>query len=51
MLLDARVADVPTALIGSGIRGSKVLLPGELLCRLPGATVVEGLAYEPEDRG
>ena len=49
--LDARVADVPTALIGSGIRGSKVLLPGELLCRLPGATVVEGLAYEPEDRG
>jgi prolyl-tRNA editing enzyme YbaK/EbsC (Cys-tRNA(Pro) deacylase) len=48
--LDARVADVPVALIGSGIRGSKLLLPGELLCRLPGASVVEGLAYDPTDR-
>ncbi len=49
--LDARVADVPTALIGSGIRGSKLLLPGALLCGLPGATVVEALAYDPADRG
>ena len=49
--LDARVARVPTALIGSGIRGSKLLLPGELLCALPGATLVEGLAYDPADRG
>jgi len=45
--VDARVRDVPTALIGSGIRGSKLILPGELLCRCPGATVVEGLATEP----
>jgi prolyl-tRNA editing enzyme YbaK/EbsC (Cys-tRNA(Pro) deacylase) len=49
--LDARVADVPVALIGSGIRGSKLLLPGELLCGLPGSSVVEGLAYDPTDRG
>jgi prolyl-tRNA editing enzyme YbaK/EbsC (Cys-tRNA(Pro) deacylase) len=48
--LDARVADVPTALIGSGIRGSKLLLPGELLCRLPGATVTDGFAYDPAAR-
>ncbi len=48
--LDARVAQVPTALIGSGVRGSKLLLPGELLCALPGATVVEGLAYDPTAR-
>ncbi|MET0771563.1 MAG: YbaK/EbsC family protein [Candidatus Limnocylindrales bacterium] len=48
--LDGRVAEVPTALIGSGIRGSKLLLPGELLCRLPGATVVEGLAHDPAER-
>jgi prolyl-tRNA editing enzyme YbaK/EbsC (Cys-tRNA(Pro) deacylase) len=45
--LDARVAEIPMALIGSGIRGSKVSLPGALLCRLPGATVVEGLATDP----
>jgi prolyl-tRNA editing enzyme YbaK/EbsC (Cys-tRNA(Pro) deacylase) len=48
--LDARVAQVPTALIGSGIRGSKLLLPGELLRELPGTTVVEGLAYDPVAR-
>ena len=49
--IDARVADVPVALIGSGIRGSKLLLPGELLCGMLGASVVEGLAYDPTDRG
>jgi prolyl-tRNA editing enzyme YbaK/EbsC (Cys-tRNA(Pro) deacylase) len=45
--LDARVADVATALIGSGIRGSKLILPGALLCRYPGSSVVEGLAQPP----
>ena len=45
--LDARVADVPTALIGSGIRSSKLILPGALLCRYPGSSVVEGLAQPP----
>lgn len=44
--LDARVADVPMALIGSGIRGSKLSLPGALLCRCPGGSVVEGLAHD-----
>lgn len=48
--LDGRVAEVPVALIGSGIRGSKLSLPGALLCRTPGASVVEGLAYVPEER-
>jgi len=48
--LDARVAEIPTALIGSGLRGSKLILPGELLCRSPGASVVEGLAYVPAER-
>lgn len=50
VFVDARVADVPTALIGSGIRGSKLILPGALLCRCPGASVIEGLAYHPTDR-
>lgn len=50
VFVDTRVADVPTALIGSGLRGSKLILPGTLLCRCPGASVVEGLAHGPADR-
>ena len=46
----AAVAEIPWALIGSGIRGSKLLLPGELLARAPGAEVVDGLAYVPAKR-
>ena len=30
--------------IGAGIRGSKIALPGRALAALPGAIVVEGLA-------
>ncbi|ROS74343.1 YbaK/EbsC family protein [Cellulomonas sp. PhB143] len=45
VLLDARVAEPGTlALIGSGVRRSKLLLPGDLLGALPGAEVVDGLA-------
>ena len=44
LLLDARVPEIPAVLIGSGIRGSKLVLPGALLAELPGAEVVEGLA-------
>ena len=32
------------ALIGSGVRRSKLLVPGRLLAELPGAEVVDGLA-------
>jgi hypothetical protein len=31
-------------IIGSGIRGSKIELPGAALARLPGAQVIEDLA-------
>jgi len=31
------------ALMGSGVRRSKLLMPGELLCAMPGVEVVEGL--------
>lgn len=48
--LDGRVRDIPMALIGSGIRGSKLSLPGALLCRYPGASVVDDLAYDPAAR-
>ena len=44
LLIDARVTQIPVAVIGSGIRGSKIFVPGEALARLPGAEVVEGLA-------
>ncbi len=42
LLVDSAAADGP-AIIGSGVRRSKLLLPGEVLAQLPGAEVVEGL--------
>jgi prolyl-tRNA editing enzyme YbaK/EbsC (Cys-tRNA(Pro) deacylase) len=44
LLVDARVPEVPAAIIGSGVRRSKLILPGSLLADLPGAEVIEGLA-------
>lgn len=44
VLVDGRVPAIPAIIIGSGIRASKLILPGELLARLPGAEVVEALA-------
>jgi prolyl-tRNA editing enzyme YbaK/EbsC (Cys-tRNA(Pro) deacylase) len=43
VLVDAAVAAAAEVVIGSGIRGSKLALPGSLAARLPGADVVEGL--------
>ena len=43
LLVDSAVAAAPAVVIGSGIRGSKLALPGELAARLPAAEVVEGL--------
>jgi len=44
LLVDPRVLDIDVAVIGSGVRRSKLLLPGRLAGALPGAEVVEGLA-------
>jgi prolyl-tRNA editing enzyme YbaK/EbsC (Cys-tRNA(Pro) deacylase) len=44
ILLDSRVVDVDEAVIGSGVRRSKLALPGALLAALPRAEVIEGLA-------
>ncbi len=44
LLLDSRVVAVETAVIGSGVRRSKLLLPGALLADLPGAELIEDLA-------
>lgn len=43
LLVDAAVAAAPAVVIGSGVRHSKLALPGELAARLAGAEVVEGL--------
>ncbi|AJT62277.2 YbaK/EbsC family protein [Streptomyces chattanoogensis] len=43
VLVDAAVADVPYALIGSGSRRGKLIVPGKALAELPGATVLDGL--------
>ena len=44
ILIDAAVVAQPHVIIGSGIRGSKLWLPGPSLATLPGAEVIEGLA-------
>ena len=43
ILLDAAVAASGEVVIGSGIRGSKLFLPGSSLAALPHAEVLEGL--------
>ena len=44
LLIDSRCTQIEHALIGSGVRRSKLILPGALLAELPQAEVVEGLA-------
>ncbi|TDC39872.1 YbaK/EbsC family protein [Micromonospora sp. KC213] len=44
ILVDARVIAVPHVIVGSGVRHSKIVIPGPALGALPGATVLEGLA-------
>jgi prolyl-tRNA editing enzyme YbaK/EbsC (Cys-tRNA(Pro) deacylase) len=43
VLVDAAVAAAPAVVIGSGVRHSKLALPGELAARLPNAEVLESL--------
>ena len=43
VLVDAACLDIEVAIIGSGVRRSKLLLPGRRLGDLPGAEVVDGL--------
>ncbi len=44
VLVDRRVVEADVVLIGSGVRRSKILLPGALFTRLPGVKVIDGLA-------
>jgi prolyl-tRNA editing enzyme YbaK/EbsC (Cys-tRNA(Pro) deacylase) len=43
VLVDAVVAATPLVVIGSGVRRSKLILPGAALARLPAAAVLDGL--------
>ncbi len=44
LLVDDRVVAIDQVVVGSGVRGSKLVLPGDLVAALPGAEVVAGLA-------
>jgi prolyl-tRNA editing enzyme YbaK/EbsC (Cys-tRNA(Pro) deacylase) len=43
VLVDAAVAAAPRVIVGSGVRRSKLTVPGAVLARLPGAEVLDGL--------
>jgi prolyl-tRNA editing enzyme YbaK/EbsC (Cys-tRNA(Pro) deacylase) len=43
VLIDAAVAKLGSAVIGAGVRGAKLWLPGSVLAGVPGAEVIEGL--------
>ena len=43
LLVDSVVAATPYVIIGSGVRRSKIALPGAALAALPGAVVLSGL--------
>lgn len=45
ILIDKAVANSDYVIIGSGVRGSKLAVPGAFLASLPNATVIEGLAH------
>lgn len=47
LLVDAAVAESEEVVVGSGRRDSKLLLPGALLARLPGAVVLDALGLPP----
>lgn len=47
LLIDPQVLDIEVAIIGSGVRRSKLLVPGRLLAALPRAELIDGLATLP----
>lgn len=48
LLVDSRIVALPQVVIGAGIRGAKLVLPGAALAGLPGAEVIDGLARDVE---
>lgn len=50
ILVDRAVTAAPRVVIGSGVRGSKLWLPGAALAQLPNAEVLDGLGTPVEPR-
>jgi prolyl-tRNA editing enzyme YbaK/EbsC (Cys-tRNA(Pro) deacylase) len=50
ILIDAAVAAGPRVVVGSGVRRSKLALPGAALAALPGAVVISGLGLPSDSR-
>jgi prolyl-tRNA editing enzyme YbaK/EbsC (Cys-tRNA(Pro) deacylase) len=46
ILIDKRVAESGYVIVGSGVRKSKLAVPGKFLASLPNAQVIEGLGKE-----
>jgi prolyl-tRNA editing enzyme YbaK/EbsC (Cys-tRNA(Pro) deacylase) len=51
ILVDDLVAKSPNVVIGAGLRGAKLWLPGSLLAELPGAEILPGLGVEAGQAG
>lgn len=51
ILIDPRVTATPHVVVGSGVRHSKLVLPGASLADLPGAVVLEGLGRPVDPNG
>jgi prolyl-tRNA editing enzyme YbaK/EbsC (Cys-tRNA(Pro) deacylase) len=49
VLVDRMVVERPVVVLGSGVRRSKILLPGSLLADLKGALVIDGLGLKIPD--
>ena len=49
VLIDAAVAAADLVVVGSGVRGSKLAVPGPVLAQLPAAQVLEGLGLPPAE--
>jgi prolyl-tRNA editing enzyme YbaK/EbsC (Cys-tRNA(Pro) deacylase) len=43
ILIDRRVVEADLVVVGSGVRRSKILIPGSVLAQLPGTQVIDGL--------
>jgi prolyl-tRNA editing enzyme YbaK/EbsC (Cys-tRNA(Pro) deacylase) len=48
ILIDRRVVDADLVVIGSGVRRSKILIPGSVLAQLAGALVLDGLGMSSD---
>lgn len=46
ILVDSRITRTPLVIVGSGMRKSKLIVPGELFSSMPGVEIVEGLGQE-----